>query len=152
MISVLITVSEKLRYQIKSLIYEAQEGFYKTFLFSPVPPPGFPVPTFFTGTLMAACQRKESERQAERENAWHLSLTADWWREKTRDMERNALFIHTFPLPVSWQQEANDGAGWSSGVVLFCCPVRPGEGQEGGRAVSLTGTLPLAPRQDSFSF
>lgn len=68
-IPVLITAPEKLRYQIKSLIYDAQEGFSKTFLISSVLPPGFAVAAFFPGTLMVACQRKESKRQAGRLNA-----------------------------------------------------------------------------------
>lgn len=58
MISLLITVPEKLRYQIMSLIYEAQKGFYATFLFSPAP--ASLAPAFAHG------RRKESERQTDR--------------------------------------------------------------------------------------
>lgn len=83
MISVLITAPEKLRYRIKSLIYEAQEGFSKAFLVSP----GFPVPAFF---------REEGEREADRQTERVTSVPDSRLMEggnQTRG-EKSALHFH----------------------------------------------------------
>lgn len=135
MISVLITVPEKLRYQIKSLIYEAQEGFYKTFLVSPVPPPGFPIPAFFPGTWRRARGRRARGRQTDRTRDICPCQQTDGGRkaETWRETHFSLAPFH-FPLADSKKlMTEQDERLWVAACV-FCCPVRPGEGQEGGGA------------------
>lgn len=128
MISVLITAPEKLRYRIKSLIYEAQEGFSKAFLVSP----GFPVPAFF---------REEGEREADRQTDRTRDIcprqqTDGGRKPETRREKRSSFSPFHFPLADSkklmTEQEDNlllcfsavlSGLGRDSRAAQSCQPL-----------------------------
>lgn len=151
-ISLLITVPEKLRYGIKPLIYEAREGFflfYETFLFSSLPPPGFapspppppPPRVLYSLARGGVPERKESERQADRTRDICPRQQTDGGRKPET---RFSFSPFLFPLADSKKLKLERDANLLlCHFVLLRCPVRPGEGREGGRAVTLSPRFSL---------
>lgn len=131
MISVLITAPEKLRYRIKSLIYEAQEGFSKAFLVSP----GFAVPAFFTTSFVAAGGEegeREAGRQTERVTSVPDSRLMEGGNQRRGEKKRFSFSPFHFPLADSkklmTEQEDN--------LLLCFSAVLSGLGRDGRAAQS----------------